>query len=739
MSWDQQAYSFGNAQPPTPTQTPTSGQFPSPTFQTPRNNSNFESRSGWTPTFAEEYSVFNSTPGRLTSSQHNFVESSTPGPSTASAQSRRLSTTGDITAELASHVHHFSPNPGLPLPPVDPSNQLPSSPGPYSTTHNRFDDSATKKITPRKPKKRLEEAFSGQTATPPASTSKGSRKLAPKISTDKMQNESQDCHYGNSQTPTHHPNVLPFTSSSAEFFYPMSAPATAPVFANTKPFWDPDASMSGMDLDFPADVDLFNTSSHRISNSFDWGRSNQMFQETVNVSQPSTQPEQTTTSKRQRPLAPKLPTTTAQLGASLPPFDFDSAAVSDDPFSVANLGGGVDPGLLFSRTNSVSMPSGFGDSALPPARPVTSHMELKPYQHQLRESQRDQEELRRSRGSRENSKNRRIERGTVSSPIKGPSRPGLQRSISDSRSKRTQDRVISRTGRISPVKHQRPISLTSIPEFPAPRTRTEVKFTIDANGRARTETVVVEEEPKTARGGPPANEEWDSSQDESSSDDEPILVPSRNSSFAIPPQSKAPKLARFETSNRGVDVRRHSASGYTQSESSSQRSTRRDSMGSEAETVMEEDDGSGDATLVLRKIMEERKKSQLKARHPRHHRYVSDNTPRGNSQYSSSTNISPTTVTDPDGATPSSSRSGTTRCVCNNPDSEGFMIQCESCDNWLHSECVGIDRRSLPPVYICAFCAQTPNMRGGRIREQARANTQLGSSPLAHKSFKSFR
>ena len=685
--------SFGNAQPPTPTQTPTSGQFPSPTFQTPRNSSNFESRSGWTPTFAEEYTVFNSTPGRLTSSQHNFVESSTPGPSTASAQSRRLSTTGDITAELASHVHHFSPNPRLPLPPVDPSNQLPSSPGPYSTTHNRFDDSATKKITPRKPKKRLEEAFSGQTATPPASTSKGSRKLAPKISTDKMQNESQDCHYGNSQTPTHHPNALHFPSSSAEFFYPMSAPATAPVFANTKPFWDPDASMSGMDLDFAADVDLFSTSSHRISNSFDWGRSNQMFQETVNVSQPSTQPEQTTTSKRQRPLAPKLPTTTAQLGASLPPFDFNSAAVSDDPFSVANLGGGVDPGLLFSRTNSVSMRSDFRDSALPPSRPVTSHIELKPYQHQLRESQRDLEELRRSRGSRENSKTRRIERGSVSSPIKAPSRPGIQRSISDSRSKRTQgkfevtapyrgaqvtplqDRVISRAGRISPVKHQRPISLTSIPELPAPRTRTEVKFTIDANGRARTETVVVEEEPKTTRGGPPANEEWDSSQDESSSDDEPILVPSRNSSFAIPPQSKAPKLARFETGNRGVDIRRHSASGYTQSESSSQRSTRRDSMGSEAETVMEQDYGSGDATLVLRKIMEERKKSQLKARNPRHHRYVSDNTPRGNSQYSSSTNISPTTVTDPDGATPSSSRSGTTRCVCNNPDSEGLMIQ----------------------------------------------------------------
>jgi len=64
----------------------------------------------------------------------------------------------------------------------------------------------------------------------------------------------------------------------------------------------------------------------------------------------------------------------------------------------------------------------------------------------------------------------------------------------------------------------------------------------------------------------------------------------------------------------------------------------------------------------------------------------------------------------------------------------------ESCDNWLHAECVGIDRRSLPPVYVCAFCAQTPNMRGGRIREaRANAQTHIGSSPLAHKSFKSFR
>lgn len=214
-----------------------------------------------------------------------------------------------------------------------------------------------------------------------------------------------------------------------------------------------------------------------------------------------------------------------------------------------------------------------------------------------------------------------------------------------------------------------------------PKQKTEVIFTIDAKGKARTETVVVGEASKPARSSAsPRKEEWESSQYESSSDDEPIIVPSRNSSFTLPSQAKGPKLARFETSSRAVDARRQSTAtnGYSHSESSSQRSLHLDEVESEAETVVEEDDGSGDATLELRKVMEIRKKQQLKARNSRHHRYASGVSPRGSVQYvnyGSSTNISPTTVTDPDAATPSSSGNGTNRCVCNNPDSEGFMIQ----------------------------------------------------------------
>ena len=237
-------------------------------------------------------------------------------------------------------------------------------------------------------------------------------------------------------------------------------------------------------------------------------------------------------------------------------------------------------------------------------------------------------------------------------------------------------RILPRTGRSSPVKHQRAGNLTSIQESPNPKPRTEVIFTIDAKGKARTETITIGEEPSPTkrRKSSSMNGDWDSSPYESSSDEEPIILPSRNSSFSIP-QPKGQKLTRFDMSHQNeLRSKSASASGHSHSESSSQRSMQLDSVESEAETVMEDDDCSGDATRELRKVMEDRKKNQLKRRNPQHHRYGTD-ARSGSLYYNSSTNISPTTVTDLDGATPSSTRSGTTRCVCHNNDSEGFMIQ----------------------------------------------------------------
>lgn len=459
MSWDQPAFryagdfpqtkrlsglislhSFGtpNAQPPTPTKTPTSAHLPSPVFQTPRNNrSSFEDRSGWTPTFAEEYSVFNSTPGRLTSSHPSFADVNTPRIPPSSNPNRRPSNAGDIAAELATHVHHFSPNPSLPLPPVDPSSQLPSSPGPYDT---RFDD-PKKKVTPRRPKKHLEDPFTGQTATPPQTASKGTRKLAPKLSTDTMQND-QDSHFGTSQTPTHGSNMMDFPSTSADFFnYPLSAPATAPVFTNAKPFWDPDQSMDGMDIDFNTDdANLFNTSgSHRIANSFDWGRNNQLFQEGVNNMEKSGEMKNDQLKvKRQRPLAPKVDLSELLKNTpALPEFQFHDPS-GPRVQNVHHFEEAVDPANLWSRASvSMSMAPQTDSISIPQSRPSTSHADLQPYFQQVRESLRDQEEYHQERMRAR----RKFERGSASSPIRGSARPGLQRSMSDSRGKRSQGKT----------------------------------------------------------------------------------------------------------------------------------------------------------------------------------------------------------------------------------------------------------------------------------------------------------
>jgi hypothetical protein len=113
---------------------------------------------------------------------------------------------------------------------------------------------------------------------------------------------------------------------------------------------------------------------------------------------------------------------------------------------------------------------------------------------------------------------------------------------------------------------------------------------------------------------------------------------------------------------------------------------------------------------------------------------VNINSPHGHGHYdpySNSFNGSPNT----DGlTTPSTDRSSisseSTRCVCNRHDDGQPMVQCESCKNWLHMICVGLNTANLPPVYVCVFCTgQTPVARGGRVRGPVPFD-----SPPTHKS-----
>lgn len=109
-------------------------------------------------------------------------------------------------------------------------------------------------------------------------------------------------------------------------------------------------------------------------------------------------------------------------------------------------------------------------------------------------------------------------------------------------------------------------------------------------------------------------------------------------------------------------------------------------------------------------------------------------TPHGHGRYDPFTNTfngSPSTegLTTPstDGSMLSND---STRCVCHSTDEGQPMVQCESCEKWLHLGCLGLKQNTLPAVYVCVFCTgQTPLARGGRVRGPVPFD-----SPLTHKS-----
>ncbi|KAK5664136.1 hypothetical protein OQA88_351 [Cercophora sp. LCS_1] len=351
MSGDQPASSFGdhpNAQPPTPKQTPTSAIFPSPVFETPKHNQSgrFDDSSGWTPRFAEEYSVFNATPGNLRASQATFPDFASSTPFVGSHK-RQLSAES-IAAEVASHVNHFSPNP---LPPVEPSKQLKSSAGLLATPgldrrSSAHSDKEPGTAGPSVKKVRRGTAgqdSQGQTATPPPSAHKGERKLAPKLDCNEMQNDQ-----GFGQPDFQQPGMGTYVTAQGDMFsYPLSAPATG------QGFWD-----NGMDIDFGVNgsnpFHAPNSAAQPLSPA-DWARANQqLLQQTGGMGQDH-QVGNGEHAMVSQPSMQALGTSAAEqsvFATSFPP-------PMEDPFGIVNNGGGVNPGLLFSRPPSSSMDMSF--------------------------------------------------------------------------------------------------------------------------------------------------------------------------------------------------------------------------------------------------------------------------------------------------------------------------------------------------------------------------------------------
>lgn len=607
-----------------------------------------------------------------------------------------------------SHANQLSPTSTLTFPPVDPSHCLPSSPTvirPFPSpveTHLQNPKVSQQRSGKKARRGTLIEPIP-QTATPPPSARKGERRLAPKPQSDSMQNDEFESDFV-ADAPHQQPHMLGAFSAPLDMFG-ISLPATtaAPGFDDAQSFWDP--GMGGMDIDFSIPVaNSFQNAGHRpmdSMDSLDWGKANEMFQET-NVAPPQNQ-ENNPPQKKERLIAPK-PTAMPNVDTSMTDahvYNHSFHVPADDPFATLNPAGGVDPGLLLTRPPSSSnMELAAFD---PMAQPILMNSLPSPQPPPALPKELKRGQVRRSASTREVSKAQIDQQPPITSPVKTASRPGLLRSASENRGRKPMNRPGtmsnlvpavrngppasttrsasqgSRTSRkTSPLKiHQRLSSLSSIPEHNGPRARTSVRFTIDSRGRARAETTVIvdEDDQQTPSGRRRRREErrkeWESSEDESSStDDEPIIIPSRNSSFALP-EPRRPAYSRpSHTSQRSFSEQSTSSLGIYYADPSSSQGDNE----SEAETVMNVSVGSknrGDALSELRKVREDRQK-RMPPLNTNHH-FTSDG------PFSANSTISPTSIGERPFPTPSTNTGNQIRCVCNTTlsqiNGDGYMVQ----------------------------------------------------------------
>ena len=686
-----------NAQPPTPKQTPNSAAFPSPAFATPRQNQGTFSEpepGSWTPRFAEEYSVFNSTPGNLRGSEGPFTDFTPFTPASRSVRHKRLVSSESTSTGLPPHVNHFSPNPNYHLPPTDPVHQLPSSFFPLTTTRDKASsfgtlpspNSSNPSLGHQNLQGSSQDSTQTQTATPPPSSRKDGRKLAPKL---KMQQDGQDFgqpDFVGSSQPQDLGGLL-IGSPGDLFSYPMSAPVTAP-----DSFWDPSSLALPMDMDFGTE-NIFQPgtpSGHRQSGSFDWNNEVQMFQDLPQQQPPvSSKPRKAQPAARKaRTLAPKPPSS-GQLSAAQASNSMTQILGIDNPFGIMGSAGGVDPDVLSSRPQTAAADSSFNamnDAGSAEAALAGSG------KGQLSSS------VRRSTSVKDARNGKMPDRAFASSPVKpSTNRPGLARSQSETRGRKSIARgaIVNQpstfrplpparkgpgidagrnsarpSGRISPLKKQHRLSLASIPESVSrPGSRASVKFYIGADGRAHAEAThaIGDTEPKSR--GPRSHssgdaQQWDEEYDSSSTDDEPIIIPSRNNSFNASfalPDPRRPVGSIFHTSRRSISDR--STGTLTNSEA---HNAVFNDVESEAETVMNEGDQDGaDAANELLRVKENRQQGPNVFSTTKSQRFyaISGGGFHGNS-------ISPTR-TDSGNTTDESG----VRCVCHRNEITGFLVQ----------------------------------------------------------------
>jgi hypothetical protein len=459
---------------------------------------------------------------------------STPNERPSSSYSLKVRTPEDPEF----HVNHFAPA-NLPLPPVEPQRRLSSSPDPNSLKRTGPNQEGRRPLSGP-----VKMDFSQMQTPPPTRDATSRRNLQHSVGTqdttpatvirrtpfqhvpmsDGMFNQTM---FGYADGMPFSPSMMPFANAGQ---------MSAPPMPQQRLFWD-GADTAPMDVDMSGALDPFGPTPNKLQGNLGW----QTFHTpVVEQMQAQFQPQHSMSSAG--PLA-SFGTSTAGEGHS------------SQPGSFASTSAGVDPSTLFSFTSPDDMTASFG--GMP--QQATFKPNRQPYETQMLDSRREKENAKKPRSLHSRS-NTNSSSGSVEE-----NRPSLQRSNTDSGYRRARPVISERRSsadtsvahhiprRSSPLKRANSGALKAIPEvIRRPRTR----LIIDADGRARTETVPAEEDEVTPRDTRKNSQTsmrhqypalWEEGDTESDSDEaQPTL--SRNTSFSMPqPQRRASKHARTES------------------------------------------------------------------------------------------------------------------------------------------------------------------------------------------------
>ena len=549
------------------------------------------------------------------------------------------------------------------------------------------------------------------------SASKGVRRLSLPAATEPDQQSPN--HVLAQESPSHFPN-LQFSPDG--FTFPMSGPATAPVYPQHKLFWDSEQSGSGMNIEMSMN-DTFT--------AFDIGTSRNLDPFVSDNEQGNMLP--FTTSPAFDPVESSAGISRSGHGPALNQMNVSSstAVVTQGSSGIKHRGTLVNPSLLFSSPSRATEAKD-----IPNLTNGASDDVLQPYAQQIRDAQ-----IEKDLKSRKQKRKRPPEYGdspavkaaiealredntdsTKSSPVVADSFFGA---LPIGGSQPGQDFPLRK--RLTPDNHyHRRDSQSSLHRRKSDKVaakRPAVTLKIDASGRAATQMSVVKE---GCGNKMDIDGESDSSDSNSSLSDGRMVI-SRQQSFSRPrsrqrqgrkdrftddPYSHSQKssyASTFVSVNSGNVVprlrRTHVSKqpDYAHAQiQASQSSLRNDDNVSDADTEPDSEEDTGDAQSELRKVVRERalKNTKIRASWSAPKRNLTEigepifsQDPVPNPYYSTRgmtsghghqdphSNISPTTITDPDLTTPSSARESnisneSTRCVCNTADGNGqLMIQ----------------------------------------------------------------